>query len=313
MQVQLQVEDKALADAIWGAKQVVVCGVPRFKAPDFTRWRSGGRPPFAHIVLPIRDWSQAFAVDGGSLEAPPKAADKWPSHAAPWGTAVDVPVLGSGVPAKGVLPPEAQPSPGVLPVDHAPSGGTAPEHLNLEPEEDKLAAGGVGKAGDVASPDVGEKAPPFRQADPEPDHVPLGSRPIESEALSEAEIPGDAEDLSRWWLEAEKVVACPDDGAAPTQTPTIAAETAQLMAMGNTAPAASAGQVAKQEDAQPSPHEATAINVFPPMSVASDARARRSRGPMAETAEAVKQRTTKIMERSRSAARRFLAWFGGKG
>lgn len=314
VQVQLQVGNKALADAIWGAKQVVVCGVPRFKAPDFARWRPGDRPPFAHIVLPIRDWSQVFAVGGGSLEAPPRAADKRPSHVAPRDAAFDMPVPDGGVPAMGMPPPEAQSSPDVPPVKNASPGGTVPEHSYPEPEQDKPAPGDIDTGGNVPSPDVGEKVASFRQADPEPDPVSLDLQPPEPETLSETEALGNAESLVGWGPETEETVARPDDGAAPAQTPAFAGKTAQPTAMEGTvsAPAASVSQVLEQKNAQPLPHEA-ASTVSPPMSVTSDSRPRRSRGSVAQAAKAMKQRAAKVVERGRSAGRQLIAWFGGSG
>lgn len=130
------------------------------KAPDFARWRPGGYPPFAHIILPVRDWSQVFAVGGGALEAPSMAADEPPSHVAPRDAVFDMPVPDGRVPAMGMPPPEAQSSPDVPPVENAPPGGTAPEHSHPEPEQSKPAPGGVDTAGDVPSPDVGEKVSP---------------------------------------------------------------------------------------------------------------------------------------------------------
>ncbi len=312
VQVQLQVEDKALAYAIWEAKQVVVCGVPRFKAPDFARWRPGSYPPFAHIILPVWDWSQVFATRGGALEAPPMAADESATRVALWDTVADMPVAGGEVPATGMPPLEAQSFPDMLPIEDAPPSGTAPEHLNTEPEKDKPAAGGVDKAGDVMDPKVGDKVPSSKQADPKPDPVPLDPQPVKPKACFEAEALRNTGSAGEWRPETEEAVARPDDGAASAQTPAVAAEAAQLMAMEGTvsAPAASASQVLELEDAQPSPHEA-ATTVSLPTSVTPDARSRRSRGPMTRAAKAVKQRAAKVMERGRSVGRRFLAWFGG--
>lgn len=311
VQVQLQVEDKALADAIWRAKQVVVCGVPRFRAPDFARWRPGGYPAFAHIVLPVRIWSQVFAVGGGPLEAPPSAADEQPAPVAPRDTAMDMLAPSSGVPATGMPTPEAQSFSDVPLVEDAPPGGNASGHPHPEPEEDKYTTTGTDKAGGAAGSDAGKQVLSSRQADPEPGPAPLDPQPVGPEALSKCEAFGDAGSLGEWMSETEKTVACPDNRADTAQTPAIAEETPQPTVVEGTAPvsAASADWEPEQEGAQSSPHEA-AVNTSPPTSVASDTQSRRSCGPMASVATAVKQRATKAMERGRSARRRLIAWFG---
>ena len=310
VQVQLQVEDRALADAIWAAKQVVVCGVPRFRTADFARWRPGSYFPFAHIVLPVRDWSQVFAIGGGPLEAPhASAADERSSRVAPRDTAVGMPVPGSGVPAVGMPPSEAQSPQDVPPVEDGPPGGNAPEHP--EPEEDKPAASGADKTGDVVNPNAGDQVPSSRRADPGPDAVSLDPQPID-DAPSEAEVPGNAESVAEWRPETEEAIARPDDGAAPARTPAVAAETQQLTVVGDTAPTPveSASQMPEQEHVQLSPHD-VAVTASPLMPVASNTRLRRSRGPMARAAKAVKQGAAKVVEHGRSAGRRFAAWFGG--
>lgn len=304
VQVQLQVENKALADAIWEAKQVVVCGIPSFRQPDFARRNPSGFPPFAHIILPIRHWNQVFAVGGGPLKAPPRAADEGPAHVASHNPTGDISAPRSSVPATGTPIPEAQ-----LPSDEPPSE-PAPQHPLPGPDEDHPPSDRA-KAGDVPGNEAGEHVSSSGKPDPGSNAVRLDPQPVAPEARPDTEEAKSVEGLTESGPKTENPIARPDDGAAPAQTPAIPAETSPPTLAGSeaSAPAARVRQVPEQKIGQPSPPK-VAATAPQSTSVEPGARSRGNREPMTRAAKALKQRAAKVMERGRSAGRRFLSWFG---
>ncbi|WP_144404384.1 hypothetical protein [Belnapia sp. F-4-1] len=193
VQVQLQVGDKALADAIWDAKQVVVCGIPRFKPADFTRSRKGSYAPFAHIILPIRDKSQVFAVGGGLLEVPRHPDKERYEGGVPEEGAASVPSPNRGVPFTDTPPPEDRPPPDVPSVEDTVSSGDPLAHGYPESEDSGNAEGGADEVVDREGAGLEEQVSPASHVDPTLDALPPDPEPGDSEAPRPGEASGDTD------------------------------------------------------------------------------------------------------------------------
>ncbi len=311
IQVQLQIGDKALADAIWRARRVVVCGAPRFRMPDFARSRPGDYPPFAHIILPIQHPSQVFATGGGRLEMPERAADEMPRRLPLSGASPSPVAPGSGgnVPPSEGTPPESRERLDRWPDEKMSSGGPL-EQPPPGPDRGRATETGGGEGIDCEGAGGDEPGPRRRRVNPARQPEPSDPGTAESGTPSANEAAGYAGGLKGRTPVLGEAVAQPPALADAAKPPLVTIETAQTLREADPLPGlVAAGRVTHQ--AAPSSVSQEAATTGPAKPALQRDRTRPGRGLVGRVAWVTGRGTARLVARGRSACRRILVWFRG--